>query len=365
MGTIRDLRDFINVSRLEYHSDDEDEIDYNNDLKNENLNNKKKLVYAFNINHDKQLSSSNGSSNGVIENNKTNLKPNQLQPKESVFKPTNSTTSKTTPIRSSVAGSKDYLLLNRTSIPRLSTVNSINKSIVDNNLDKVNLINNYKIETVNTTNTNNGSVTKSLIISNLNDYYNDNANSSDKNECIDDDIIVEGNFDQMLIYIDASVVSDWLNRSNKELQQMFIWLEESKCESFIHFSNFWLTKMNDKQRRDIITVEYSIIVDEISHAFLVGIEADKIDSGDIRKLLKAVFKEYPLVLLSFRGLYLMLDYIDVLCSDRQDAYKKLLSDVKCRTLNKQYAQWLLSIRSFALINMCSAVIKFFKKATTG
>jgi hypothetical protein len=79
-------------------------------------------------------------------------------------------------------------------------------------------------------------------------------------------------------------------------------------------------------------------------------------------LIKAVFREYPIQLLSFRGAYLLLNYIDVLSSDRHDEeYKKLLSDVKCRTVNKQYAQWLLSIRSFALINLCWSVIKFFRK----
>jgi hypothetical protein len=79
-------------------------------------------------------------------------------------------------------------------------------------------------------------------------------------------------------------------------------------------------------------------------------------------LIKAVFREYPIQLLSFRGAYLLLDYIDILSSDRHDdEYKKLLSDVKCRTINKQYAQWLLSIRSFALINLCWSVIKFYRK----
>jgi len=74
-----------------------------------------------------------------------------------------------------------------------------------------------------------------------------------------------------------------------------------------------------------------------------------------------VLKEYPLQFLSFRGVYLLLDYIEILSSNRQDDYKKLLSDVKCRTLNKQYAQWLLSIRSFALINLCWSIVKFYRK----
>ncbi len=140
-----------------------------------------------------------------------------------------------------------------------------------------------------------------------------------------------------------------------------------KYESFVLFANFWLgfnstAKFTDKQRRSLIELEYSIICDEVMQAFQVGIDSQKIGSRDVHDLLKAVFKEYPLQLLSFRGTYMVLDFVDVLSSDRQDAYKALLSDVKCRTVNKQYAQWLLSIRSFALINMCYSIIKFYKKS---
>ncbi len=58
---------------------------------------------------------------------------------------------------------------------------------------------------------------------------------------------------------------------------------------------------------------------------------------------------------------MFLDYIDTLSSNRLDKYRVLLSDVKCRTVNKQYAQWLLSIRSFSLINLSWSIIKFYKK----
>jgi hypothetical protein len=202
-------------------------------------------------------------------------------------------------------------------------------------------------------------------------FQNENANSvqlSDRDEKADeqeDAVPVEGNFDDLLIYIDASVVSDWLNRSNRELQRLYVWLETSKCESFIRFANFWLVNMKEKERRSLIEMECSILTEEVSQAFIVGVESEKIHLRDIHRLIRAVFKEYPLQLLSFRGLYLILDYLDVLCSDRHDSYKKLLSDVKCRTRNKQYAQWLLSIRSFALISVCSQIVKFFTKASEG
>ncbi len=178
-------------------------------------------------------------------------------------------------------------------------------------------------------------------------------------------ITIEGNFDHVLTYIDVSVVSDWLNLANVNLQTLSTWLEKSKCESFVHFANFWLTMLSDKQRRNLVDMEYSIIVDEICMAFNIGLNSDKVECKDVKKIIKIALSEYPLALNSSHGSYLVLDYLDILCSDRKDSYKKLLSDVKCRTANKQYAQWLLSIRSFALVNMFSAIVGFYDNISKG
>ena len=211
-----------------------------------------------------------------------------------------------------------------------------------------------------------------------------------------------GNYDNILTYIDAAVVTEWLNRANRYLKKMFKWHQMNtglyqknqakpssngsllRFESFILFANFWLSSaspaqqnpsaeakpersiysLSEKQRRQLIEMEYSIIKEELVQAFQVGIDSQALTLNDIYQLLRAVFKEYPLKFFGMRGNYLVVDYIDILSSDRNDpSYKRLLSDVKCRTVNKQYAQWLLSIRSFALINMCWSIIKFYRKST--
>lgn len=71
-----------------------------------------------------------------------------------------------------------------------------------------------------------------------------------------------GNFDKMLTYIDASVVGEWLNRSNRSLRKMHKWHRDNlniyekssnqvknKYEPFIIFANFWLG-YNDSYRFD-------------------------------------------------------------------------------------------------------------------
>lgn len=98
-----------------------------------------------------------------------------------------------------------------------------------------------------------------------------------------------GNFDSMLTYIDASVVSEWLNRSSRFLRKMHRWHQDNsglykmpnqkvgldKYESFVNFANFWLgcnktAKLDHKQRRLLLEMEYSIICDEVTQAFQIG-----------------------------------------------------------------------------------------------
>lgn len=97
-----------------------------------------------------------------------------------------------------------------------------------------------------------------------------------------------GNFDHMLTYIDASVVGEWLNRANRSLRKMHRWHQDNtslykskqsdnllKYESFINFANFWLgcnkiSKLDHKQRRQLLEMEYSIICDEVTQAFQIG-----------------------------------------------------------------------------------------------
>ena len=334
MRTIRDLREFINVSRLNYNYDDAEDNNVNSDAPT--TTQATETAASLNLN-----------------NSITSKQHQVLKPTSSTKAPTKSILNNVNNNSNHASSSKLNFLLNRNSVPRLSVNNTTKSIVLDDNKTRKSLV-----------------LNKSIVVSNLNDIVdldNIDENNNNNNRVHDDyDILaVEGNFDHMLTYIDTFIVSEWLNRSNKHLNEMFSWLEANKCESFVHFADFWLTKINDKQRRDLINMEYSIVVEEISQAFLIGMESDKLSHRDVTNLLKAVFKEYPLALLSFRGLYLLLDYVDILCSDRKDDYKKLLSDVKCRTLNKQYAQWLLSIRSFALVNLCSSVVKFYQNATSG
>ena len=166
------------------------------------------------------------------------------------------------------------------------------------------------------------------------------------------------NYDDMLTYMDATIVASWLTRANTAIEDVMSYF--SKGDNFVQFAHFWLSSFPDIQKKDIFTMEYDFLIEELKLAFAVGREDRKIVRGDLVDLCGAVFKEYPHKLLGGKGPHIFLDYLDVLSSEKQAEYKKLLSDVRCATTNRQYAQWLLAVRSFALVSFWSSVINFYR-----
>jgi len=167
-----------------------------------------------------------------------------------------------------------------------------------------------------------------------------------------------GDFDAMLTYMDATIVAEWLTRSNTALEDMTTYC--SQGDNFVQFAHFWLSEFPDTQKQEIYEMEHEILVEEVGLAFAVGKESRKVVRRDVTDLVSALFREYPTKLFSSRGTHLFLSHLDILTSDRTERYKKLLADVRCSTKNRQYAQWLLATRSFALVSMWSAIVNFYR-----
>ncbi|XP_050394308.1 uncharacterized protein LOC126812105 [Patella vulgata] len=166
------------------------------------------------------------------------------------------------------------------------------------------------------------------------------------------------NFDHMMCFMDASIVSGWLTRANDSVEHLAKFYNAE--DNFVQFGHFWLSEFPDVQKQDIYELEFSILTEEIGLAFSVGIESRQITNRDVLDLVSALYREYPAKLLSSKGSHMLLDYLDIMSSERKDLYKKLLSDVRCSTKNRQYAQWLLAIRSFTLVNVWSAITNFYR-----
>ncbi|KAH9512983.1 hypothetical protein Btru_035527 [Bulinus truncatus] len=172
---------------------------------------------------------------------------------------------------------------------------------------------------------------------------------------------IRSHFDDILTFMDATIVASWLKRSNETIQELTKYCNTG--DNFVHFAQFWLSEFPDFQKKEIFSMEYDILLNEVALAFAVGRESKKVVRRDITDLIGAVFKEYPVRLIGKHGPYIFLDYLDILTSERLDQYKKLLSDVRCSTSNRQYAQWLLATRCFALVNVWSSIVNFFRNLT--
>lgn len=163
----------------------------------------------------------------------------------------------------------------------------------------------------------------------------------------------------MLTFIDANLLSEWLQTSNRNVTDLATFCHAG--ENFVQFAHFWLSEFPDHQKHEIFRLEHSIVLDNLSFAFALGRQSGDVRRRDVTKFMEAIFREYPAKLLSVKGPHLFLNYLDVLSSERQEAYKQVLSDVKCSTRVKCHAQWTLGIRSYALVNVWTAVVNFYRK----
>jgi len=169
------------------------------------------------------------------------------------------------------------------------------------------------------------------------------------------------NFDEMLTYMDATIVASWLTRSNNSIHDMSAFC--LKGDNFVKLAHFWLNDFPDIQKRDIFSMEHEFLLDELNLAFAVGRESGTVSRKDLLSLCGAVFKEYPAKLLGAKGPHLFLNYLDIFTSEKHAEYRTLLSDVKCSTTNRQYVQWILATRSFALLNVWTSIINFYRNLT--
>ena len=168
------------------------------------------------------------------------------------------------------------------------------------------------------------------------------------------------NFDNILFYMDSTVVGDWLTKANDSIKQLTCWLHFE--DNFVQFAHFWLSEMSRSKQRELIDMEFSIIMEELYFAFGAGLKGGSFAHEDIDAFARAVFWEYPEKFHSSETRDFFLCVLLCLCSGRKNNYRVLLSDVQCSTLTKQFVQLILATRAFAIVNVCTGVLEFFKTA---
>ena len=304
MRTVRDLRDLVNVSRLSFkESDDEKEDDDRFNMPPHSSVSKSTATFRFDPVKDfnKIVAATSKSSKPPLIN---------LSKTTPIIKNVNNTISNNNnnnnSINNKMNASRD-LLLDRNSIPSVSFSLASSKK---------------PLPPLNSSRSSSTSIAKSTTPSN--EKENEEQEDTDIKEMKETNNISinieplqmklsikpepdtkqkqeSGNFDDMLTYIDASVVSEWLNRANRSLRKMHKWHQDNtglfnneppphsakltRYEPFVLFASFWLgshptAKFDHKQRRQLIEMEHSIICDEVNQAFQVGIDSQQIGIGE-------------------------------------------------------------------------------------
>ena len=168
----------------------------------------------------------------------------------------------------------------------------------------------------------------------------------------------KANFDNILIHMDSTVVGVWLKRANDSIKILTSWLHGG--DNFVRFAHFWLSEMPTSKQKQLIDMEFSIFMDELEFAFGAGLKGGSISLTDINNFAHAILWEYPEKINSSESSDYFLSTLLCLCSGRKNNYHALLSDVQCSTLVKQFVQLILATRAFAIVNICTGVLEFYK-----
>lgn len=103
-------------------------------------------------------------------------------------------------------------------------------------------------------------------------------------------------------------------------------------------------------------------MEELEFLFVAGLKGGSVSLTDINNFAYAILWEYPEKFNSSECSDYFLNILLCLCSGRKNNYHALLSDVQCSTLMKQFVQLILATRAFAIVNICTGVLKFYKGA---
>ena len=168
------------------------------------------------------------------------------------------------------------------------------------------------------------------------------------------------NFDNILLHMDSTVVGVWLKRANDSIKILTSWLYDG--DNFVRFAHFWLSEMPTSKQKQLIDMEFSIFMDELEFSFGAGLKGGSVSLTDINNFAHAILWEYPEKLNSSECSDYFISILLCLCSGSKNNYRALLSDVQCSTLMKQFVQHILATRAFAVVNICTGVLEFYKGA---
>jgi hypothetical protein len=181
-----------------------------------------------------------------------------------------------------------------------------------------------------------------------NDLENDNTNHHNESK------------NTILLYFDPSILNNWLEITSSRLEK----LRSLTTNTFINFINFWLKQFDYQHKQSLFQMEFELFVEHL----LLSFTPNDIDSIQINQFARQVLHDIDkqIGVYSIENDYNFILNIDIFNRyKRDDQYRTLLAnlpqELTLNINNRLHSQWMLAIRAFGLIAICTAGVEFFEK----
>jgi len=162
--------------------------------------------------------------------------------------------------------------------------------------------------------------------------------------------------DIVLRLLDTSVVLVWLEQTKRSTTDISDWCAEE--DNFIHFAHFWLSEFPADRRSHMFEFEYGLLRDKIESGF----RGQKPSPEQLASFLAVILHEYPEGRLSrIADSYTFLEHLEALAErHKRDS---LLTALIYPLRNRQHYDYLLAVRSYAIVTICSAILDQYRSGT--
>lgn len=164
----------------------------------------------------------------------------------------------------------------------------------------------------------------------------------------------------ILFYFDPSLLNNWLEITSSRLEK----LRSLSTSAVIDFIFFWLRQFEQAHKKSLFEMELEMFIEHLLLAFTPN-DVNSIQVSQFaRQVLHDIDKqiEQP----SVENDYSFIQLIDVFSRcKRGEEYRNLLANLPTELTasveNRMHLQWMLAIRAFGLVAMCTAAVDFFEK----
>ncbi|CAF1010614.1 unnamed protein product [Rotaria magnacalcarata] len=184
-------------------------------------------------------------------------------------------------------------------------------------------------------------------LDNNHDNHTTNTNNNQSNNSI-------------LFYFDSSILNNWLEVTSSRLEK----LRSLPTITLINFIYFWLTQLDKEHKQSLFQMEFELFIEHLLLAFT----PNDIDSLQINQFARNILHDIDkqIGIYSIENDYNFIYHIDIFNRyKRDDQYRTLLADLPNELIininNSLHLQWMLAIRAFGLLSICTAAVEFFEK----